>query len=75
MDTVLIAFLVGLVTLSVGFLLGSARGRMLRREAKQIMDRSDQLMAEMQTLRDKVLHGLELDKDKAKKPAETRDGP
>ena len=66
MDTVLIAFLVGLITLSVGFLLGSARGRMLKREAKQIMDRSDQLMSEMQSLRDKVLHGLDLDKDKAK---------
>ena len=74
MDTVLIAFLVGLITLSVGFLLGSARGRMLKREAKQLMDRSDQLMSEMQGLRDKVLHSLELDKDKAKQPAETRDG-
>ena len=74
MDTVLIAFLVGLITLSVGFLLGSARGRMLKREAKQIMDRSDQLMSEMQSLRDKVLHGLDLDKDKAKHPAETGDG-
>ena len=74
MDTVLIAFLVGLITLSVGFLLGSARGRMLKREAKQLMDRSDQLMSEMQSLRDKVLHGLDLDKDKAKQPAETGDG-
>ena len=74
MDTVLIAFLVGLITLSVGFLLGSARGRMLKREAKQLMDRSDQLMSEMQGLRDKVLHSLDLDKDKAKQPAETRDG-
>ena len=74
MDTVLIAFLVGLITLSVGFLLGSARGRMLKREAKQLMDRSDQLMSEMQGLRDKVLHSLELDKDKAKQPAETGDG-
>lgn len=74
MDTVLIAFLVGLITLSVGFLLGSARGRMLKREAKQLMDRSDQLMSEMQGLRDKVLHSLDLDKDKAKQPAETGDG-
>jgi len=62
MDTVLIAFAVGLVTLSAGFLLGSARGRMLMREAKRIMARSDQLMTELEALRIKVLHGFDLDK-------------